>query len=310
MKTELVSIIIPTYNREAEVLECIDALLRITYSNFEIIVVDNASQDNTVSQIRKKFPTVRIVLLDKNHGVSRARNEGIKHAKGELLCFVDSDNIVDKDFISELVNLAVSDEKIGFVGPKMYYLNEPKKIWYAGAEIDLLTSRTRYFGINEIDEGQYDRVREVGHIPNVWLVKKSVIDKIGLIDTSYVMHYEESDWAMRAKQAGYKVMFCPSAIVYHNIPFSKERKSLRGLIGFDNEYRIFYAARNRKIFMKKYASKLNYIIYLIIFNNIFLIQYCLILLFYRRTDLMKSYLKGYLSGFVSKNNKISKMIII
>ncbi len=160
----------------------------------------------------------------------------------------------------------------------------------------MLTSRTRYIGINEIDKGQYDQIREVGHIPNVWLVKNSVIEKIGTIDTSYVMHYEESDWAMRAKKAGYKIMFCPTAVVYHNIPLPEEDEGLRSLIGFDNHYRIFYAARNRILFMKKFASKLNFTLYLLIFNNVFLIQYCLIFLFYRRIDLIKSYINGFIAG--------------
>ena len=300
MNSKLVSIIIPTFNRETEVLECIKALLSINYKKFEIIVVDNASRDNTITKIKKIYPSVKIIGLEQNYGASIARNEGIKCADGELLCFVDSDNIVDRDFLIELVNLAVSDPKIGFVGPKMYFFSEPRIIWYAGAEINLLTSRTQYFGINEIDIGQYNEIKEVGHIPNVWLVKRSVIDKIGLIDASYIMHYEESDWAMRANNAGYKIMYCPNAVVYHNIPFSKDKKSLRGLIGFDNEYRIFYAARNRVMFMKKYASRINYLIFLIVFNNIFLIQYCSILLFYRRIDLVKSYIKGYFSGFLQK----------
>lgn len=301
MKRKLVSIIIPTYNREKEVLECISSLLNISYPNFEIVVVDNASHDNTVVNIKEKFSNIKnikIVELNQNLGASGGRNEGVRHAKGEYLCFVDSDNRVDKNFLTELVNLAETDENIGFVGPKMYYFEDPKRIWYAGAEISLLTSRTRYIGIGEVDKGQHNQIREVGHIPNVWLVKKGVIEKIGMIDTNYIMHYEESDWAMRARKAGYKIMFCPAAVVYHNIPLPKKSKGLRSLIGFDNQYRIFYAARNRTRFMKKFASKLNFVLYLLIFNNLFLIQYCLILLFYRRMDLIKSYIKGYLSGMM------------
>ncbi|MCM8783433.1 MAG: glycosyltransferase family 2 protein [Candidatus Omnitrophica bacterium] len=301
MEKKLVSIIIPTYNREKEVLECISSLLNISYPNFEIIVVDNASQDNTANIIKEKFSNIKnikILELSQNLGAAGGRNEGIRHAKGEYLCFVDNDNIVDKNFLTELVKLAETDEKIGFVGPKMYYFNDPERIWYAGAEISLLTSRGRYIGISEIDKGQHDRIREVGHIPNVWLVKKCVIEKIGVLDTSYVVCYEESDWAMRARKAGYKIMFCPTAVVYHNIPLRKISKGLRGLIGFDNPYKVFYAARNRTLFMKKFASKLSFILYLLIFNNILLIQYCLIFLYYRRSDLVKSYIKGYLSGII------------
>ena len=296
MATKLVSIIIPTYNREKEVLECIWSLSNITYPNFKIIVVDNGSKDNTILSIKKKFRNVEIIELSENFGASGARNEGIKYAKGEYFCFVDSDNIVDRNFLTELVSLAESDNLIGFVGPKMYYLKDPKRILYAGADINLITSKTKYIGQNEIDKGQYDSIREVGHIPNIWLVKKAAINKIGLIDTSYHTYYEESDWAMRAKKAGYKIMFCPTSVVYHNIPLPAEDRSLRSLIGLDNKYRVFYMARNRSIYMKKYTNKLRFIVFLVFFNNVFLIEYCLIFLFYRRFDLIKSYIKGFLSG--------------
>jgi GT2 family glycosyltransferase len=179
---------------------------------------------------------------------------------------------------------------------KLSLFKQPTRLWYAGADINLLTSRTKYLGINEIDNGQYDVVREVGHIPNLWLVRKAVIEKIGLIDTSYVMHYEESDWAMRTRLAGYRIMFCPTAVTYHNIP-QPESGTLRGTIGFDNTYRIFYAARNRVLFMKKYSGWIKFLAFILVFNNVFLFKYCIILLRHKRTDLMLSYFRGYMSGF-------------
>ena len=296
MINKLVSIIIPTYNREREVLNCIESLFNITYPNFEILVVDNASMDNTVVSVKKQFANIRVIELSENFGASKARNEGIKYAEGEFLCFVDSDNMVNKNFLTELVLLAESDPLIGFCGPKMYYLNDKTKIWYAGANISLFTSKTKYIGHNQIDRGQYDSIREVGHIPNVWLVKKDVVKKIGLIDINYSMHYEESDWAMRAKKAGYKIMFCPTSVVYHDIPLFKGVKSLRAIIGLDNKYRVFFGARNRVLFMKKYAGKTKFILFLIFFNNVFLIIYCLLFLLYGRIDLVKNYIKGFLIG--------------
>jgi len=290
-----VSVIIPAYNREDEILACVKSITLCSYSDFEIIVVDDASQDRTVQRLRENFPSVTVIQLAENSGASVARNEGVKHARGKYLCFVDSDNVVHKEVLSELIKLAEADARIGFVGPKTYYLQEPNRIWYAGAEINLLTSRTIYTGSNEIDNGQYDSVREVGHIPNLYMVRRDIIDKVGLIDTGYVMHYEESDWAMRAKRAGYKIVFCPFAIAYHNIPLP-ESKTLRGIIGFDNKYRIYYAARNRIVFMKKHAGFIKFVFFSFIFNNIFLAWYVFILLRYKRVDLICAYLRGYFDG--------------
>lgn len=302
MAGKLVSIIIPTYNRKKDVLTCLDSLLSISYDNYEIIIVDNASEDNTIAAIKERFVNVKnlkVIEAGENLGASGGRNEGIKHARGEYLCFVDSDNIVDNNFLAELVKLAEADEKIGFVGPKMYYLNDPKRIWCAGATINLLTSKTRYIGKDKIDHGQYDRFRKVEHIPNVWLVKRPVINKIGLMDTTYGICYEESDWAMRAQRAGYSVIFCPTAIVYHNIPLRTKNSGLRGLVGFDNQYTIFRLARNRAIFMKKFANKFSLIIFLLIFNNLFLVLYCAIFVSYGKVDLLNSYVKGYWEGLSS-----------
>ncbi len=299
MTDKLASIIIPTHNREGDVLKCLKSVHHISYPNFEVIVIDNASSDNTVAKIREMFNKVKIIEMQKNFGVAVGRNEGLRHAKGDYVCFLDSDNIVDKDFLTELINLVKTDKKIGFVGPKMCYFGDQKLIWYAGADINLWTSKTTYRGLGEIDNGQYDKVSEVGHIPNVWVVKREVIEKIGFMDTSYTMHYEEADWAIRAKEAGYKVVFCPSAVVYHNTPLADKGSGLRGLIGLDNSYRIFFAARNRTLFMKRFTGRFRYLVFILIFNNLFLVGYCLILFYYGRWDLIKSYVRGYLAGLTA-----------
>ncbi|MBU4445150.1 glycosyltransferase family 2 protein, partial [bacterium] len=220
-------------------------------------------------------------------------------AKGDYLFFVDSDNILDASSLAELVNLAETDVSIGFVGPKMYYYSDPNRVWYAGAKINLLTSKTTYIGINEIDHGQFDKIKEVEHIPNVWLVKKDVINKIGGLNPIYVMTYGESDWAMRAIKAGFKVMFYPKAKVWHKIPLPDEQTGLRATIGFDNPYRIYYFARNRTIFMKNFASKLNFFLYIILFMHILNAYYLYSLIRFMRFDLIAPLVKGSIDGIKS-----------
>jgi len=292
---KLVSIIVPTYNRCTQTIACIKSLVSISYDNYDIIVVDNGSVDDTVSSIKKQFPGIILIELSYNTGAVGARNEGMKHARGDYFCFVDCDNIVDKEFLGELVSLAETDEKIGFVGPKMYYLREPERIWCAGVKINLLTSRTTYIGLNEIEEGQYNIVRETDQIPNVWLVKRKVVNTIGIMDDVYVMSYGESDWPMRAWRAGYKSLICPSSIVFHDIDPPKNTKENIMLRG--TPYRTYYFARNRAIFMKKFATKTNYIIFCLLFNNIFFLLYITTFIYYRKFDLVKSYIKGFIDGF-------------
>jgi len=291
---KLVSIIITTHNRCDQLIACLDSLTRMSYKNVEIIVVDNNSKDNTVSEISQRFPYVKVIQLKENKGAVLGRNTGMQHARGDYFCFIDSDIIVDEDLLTELVNLSESDESIGFVGPKIYYYRDPKRIWCAGVRINLLTSKTTYRGINEIDQGRYDQVRETDQIPSVWLVKREVVDKIGQMDPMYVMSYGESDWPMRAQRAGYRVMMCPSAVAYHDIEVP--RNTWRNIMVRGTPYRTYYFARNRTIFMKKFTTKLQYLVFLLIFNSIFLLMYTGVYLKYRRSDLLKSYIKGYIDG--------------
>ncbi len=296
---KLVTIIIPTYNRRQEVLCCLKSLFKLDYENFEIIVVDTGSTDDTSRYVKEYYPLVKLIEFKENLGVVDARNIGIKCAKGDFLLFVDSDNIVDSKLICELLSLIETDKTIGFVGPKMYYYKDPNRIWYAGAKINLLTSKTTYIGINEIDYGQYDKIKEVEHIPNVWMVRKEVIDKISVLDPVYVMTYEESDWAVRARKAGFKVMFCPNAKVWHKIPLLKDQKGLRAVIGFDTQYRIYLMSKNRTLFMKRFAPKINFIAYLIFFMNVLNVYYLYLFMKYMRFDLIRPLIKGSIDGIIS-----------
>lgn len=299
---KLVSIIVPSLNRKKKLFQCLKSLSEINYHNNEILVIDNGSEKRIIDMIKKEFPKIKLIQLFENKGAVGARNIGIKNAKGSYLCFVDSDNVVDQNFLTELVYLAESDPKIGFVGPKMYYLNNKKKIWFAGVKLNLITSKPTYYS-NQMDRGQFDQVREIEHIPNVWLVKREVVNKIGLMDEIFVMTYGESDWAMRAKKVGYKIMFCPSSYVYHNV--SVIRNSESAILLRANPYRVYYFARNRAIFMKKFASKINFLIFLLIFNNIYLFVHFYIFIKNKRYDLIKHYLKGYFDG-LKLINKIEK----
>lgn len=302
MSGKLVSIIIPTFNRRHSLVRCLNSLQKISYHNTEIIVVDNGSTDDSVAILKKKFPKVTIVKLPENLGAVGSRNAGIKLARGDYLLFVDDDNIVSKNFLNQLVNLAKSDPYIGFVGPKMYYWQDKKRIWYAGVKINLLTSRTQYLGINQIDHGQLDQVRPTDQIPNVWLVKRPVLKKVGPLDDNYVMSYGESDWPMRAKRAGFKVLFCPTAVVYHDITPPKNLKE--NILLRATPYRAYFFARNRILFMRRFASSVNFIIFLFLFNNLFALYYLFTYLKGGKHQLIYWHLRGMVDGIFNRRTAL------
>jgi len=294
MRNRLVSIIIPTYNRAKELKRCLDSLRQINYQPIEIIVVNNASRDQTVQMLRAQFPEIKLISLSENHGAVGGRNAGLKHAQGDYICFVDSDNVLTENFLTELVRAIEQSQDIAFVSPKTYYCQKPKRLWFAGVKISLLTSRTRYLGLNELDRGQYDTTAETDHTPNVWLGKKEIIQKIGPMDEIYVMSYGEADWPMRAKLAGYRALFCHTAIVYHDIAYPKNLKE--NIMTRSSDYRVYYFARNRIIFMKKFAPPLNFILFLLCFNNLFALIYCATFIKYGKWHLARTYLQGVRDG--------------
>lgn len=292
-----VSIIIVTHNREKEVDLCVESIFNSDYDKYEVIVVDNASIDNTIKILEEKYKSkIKLIRSNKNLMAGGGRNLGAKYAKGEYLLFVDSDNIVDKEMVAELVKGIKFLSNAGIVGPLMYYFKDPKRIWWAGANINLWTSKTKYVGIGEIDKGQYNKIKEVGHIPNVFMTRKTIWDKIGGIDKDYVMHYEESDFAEKVKRLGYKLYRVPGAETLHNIPFHTSG-GIRNY-GGESPERIYYTARNRILFMRKNANLLQYLLFLFVFLPLFTIFYLAKILGLRheKYEMVKSYLKGTYIG--------------
>ncbi len=287
----LVSIIIPTYNRKGQLYNCLESIKNIYYKNYEIIVVNNASLDNTNDMVKHFFSDVNLIELKENRGASGGRNAGIKYANGEWLCFIDDDNIVDTNFLTEMLELVKVVNNVGVIGPTMYFAKQKDKIWFSGAKIDLLTSRTTHYRDKIENNAKY---RETEHIPNCFMVSRKVISKVGLIDETYHTYFEESDWHMRIRNKGYKCIISSEAKVYHDVPLKEsnpfKRNARRGI------YFAKCIARNRIIYMKKFSKKGNFILFIILFNNLYAFLFLINYLIHNETKSFKSYLKGFCSG--------------
>lgn len=292
----LVSIVIVTWNKKKDVMRCLLSVKKINYSPLEIIVVDNNSTDGTAMEIEKNFPDVNLIRNRTDLLAAGGRNTGIKYAKGDFVLFLDDDNYVEENTVPKLIEIMSNNPEIGIAGPKMYYLNDPKRIWYAGADISLVTGKTSYIGLNELDEGQYESSRETGHVPNAFLVKRETIEAIGGFDESYVMFYEESDFAIRAKKQNFKIKFCPQAKVWHNVlPPARGRFFTLGLGSPDRAY---YASRNRVVYMKRHAQPVVFFFFMISFLPASMIFYVWHSLGLRRYRILKAYLVGSWDGLM------------
>lgn len=296
MAKKLVSVVITTRNRKDDVLACISSIYSNDYPRIEVILADNASCDGTIEAVKKNYPRVKPAVAKENLGLNGGKNLGQKLAKGEYVFFLDSDTLVDKKLLSELVKTADSDSRVGIVCPKMYYFDQKNVIWYAGSFVNLLTSRTYNIGCNEEDNGQYDQLRETQFAPTAYLVKRSVINKLKGHDETFFMTYGDTDYGFRARENGFKVLFCPTAKLWHRLGKKENSRTIRAL-GYNLPMRAYYFARNRVIFMKKHAPKLNFLLFMVIFFPLFTIYFLFKIIYFRGGwQFIKPHLYGSFDG--------------
>lgn len=217
-----VSIVILNWNQRDMTLACLESLRKISYPNYEIIIVDNGSTDGSIEAIKKEFPELTVIENGRNLGVAGGRNVGIEyvqHKGTDYLLLLDNDTIVQRDFITEMVKAGEGNNRAGVLTGKIYFYSEPNKIWCAGCSLSLYRRHITAIGYDEIDRGQYDDIREVDHVAGCCLlIKKKVIDEIGILDQNFIEYFtEDTDWCLRARKKGYKIMYVPKAKIWHHV---------------------------------------------------------------------------------------------
>jgi len=214
-------VVIPTYNRGNDLIECLKSLNIAGINMEQVVVIDNASQDDTIALMQKHYPDVPLFKMEQNIGATGGSNVGFDYALehgAEFVIRMDSDVVVDPDFLAPLVKTAESDPKIGIIGPKIYYFSDPKKIWYAGVDAkDKMFNLTDGY-IHAVDMPENSHLRQVDY---VWgatmMIRREVIEKTGGFDTDFFIYYEEIDFCNRAKALGYKMMFVPDSFIWHKV---------------------------------------------------------------------------------------------
>lgn len=239
-----VAVVILNYKVADLAIKCIDSVQKSTYKNYEVIVVDNASGDSIEGRIQK-FPQVIFIQNKENLGYTGGNNIGIKKALevgADYVFILNPDTVVEENAISELVE-SVEEYNAGISNPKIYF-DGSKKIWFAGKRLDTANVLGIHRGVNEQDHGQYDQEEEMEDATGAAMfVRKEVFDKIGLFDERYFLYYEESDFVYRAREAGFKVMYTPKAVIYH-----KNAQST----GLGSALQDYYITRNRMLFASKF----------------------------------------------------------
>ena len=223
----LVSIIIVNYNGYHLLKNCLNSILKNSYKNYEIIIADNGSTDNSLQQIRtdfkKNLSKIKILDLKKNLGPSLARNKAFKQSTGEIIAFLDNDTEVDKNWILEALKLFKTNSKIGVLQCKLLLLDQPTKIDYAGELLGSLGFLKSVAVYQETDHGQYNKNYPILAAKSAGMfIRIQAFIKAGQFDPSYFIFMEETDLGWRALLSGYQNYFCFNSIVYHKFSSTKD----------------------------------------------------------------------------------------
>lgn len=259
-----VAIVILNWNGLKNTIECLNSVSVVDKKNFtpEIIIVDNASTDNSVSEIKKLFPKLTFVENSQNYGFAKGNNLGIKKAlelRADFVMLLNNDTVLEKNSIQGLIEASEKYPDYSVFAPKIYFekgfefhkdryieSERGKVIWYAGGKIDWNNIYGKHIGIDIVDNGEFDKFCETEFATGAAvMIKKEVFAKAGFLDEDYYLYYEDTDFSVRAKNLGFKILFVPDSLVWHkNAGSSASGSTLQD----------YYITRNRLIFGFKYAS--------------------------------------------------------
>jgi len=297
-----VVIIVLNWNRKQDSLKCLRSLQQIEYPNYEVLFVDNGSDDDSVACVSRQFPEIHIIKNHKNLGYAEGNNVGIRWAlekDADYIFLLNNDTIVDRNILNCLVSASEQNREIGIVGPKIYYSGAKNRLYSAGGNINFREFVVKPKGYNQEDRGQFDEIAEVDFIVGCGLlIKRKVIEEIGLLDPIYFSYFEDVDWCIRAKDREYKIIYVPKAKMWHRVAASSG--------GNDSPQWNYLMGRSAVIFMSKYGNLLNWLKFITFLSAEILWGIFKNVLFHRQKPIL-SKIRGLRDGFFQKQVNYEKL---
>ena len=255
----LISIITVNFNGKKLTAELLNSIAEQSFRDFEVIIVDNASTENPAEYFNKNYPNAHFIRSEKNLGFAGGNNLAVKEARGQFLFFINNDAEITEGCLEKLVKLLKHKSEAGIVSPLLCYFNESKEIGkdliqYAGmTPMNPMTARNKTIGEKELNEKQFNTPTETAYAHGAaMMVKREVIDNVGVMFEDFFLYYEELDWCERIRQAKFEIWLEPKAKVYH-----KESAT----VGAMSTLKTYYLNRNRIYFMRRNFGGLNFILF-------------------------------------------------
>ncbi|MBP1043659.1 glycosyltransferase family 2 protein [Vagococcus sp. BWB3-3] len=256
MKQRRVAIIVLNYNNAADTVECLKSINQLTYDNYHTIVVDNHSTDDSISVLQREYPSLDLIASSINGGYAYGNNLAIKRARQEeydYVCILNNDVIVEPDFLSQLVTYGNEHPEAGVIGPRICEYEDDSLIESAGSTVDLNYGKVTRLFHKENEEVVQGRIIPCDYIGGAcMLVSMEVINQVGYIPEDYFLFYEENEWCLKIKQAGYDVVCVADAKVIH-----KGSASINKVSGLSE----YFMYRNLVIFIRRNGTLMNKLIF-------------------------------------------------
>lgn len=271
-----IGIVIVNYNGEKYQNDALKTIYESSYDNFEIIIVDSGSKDNSIAMAKEVYPNVHYLLQEENVGVAKGNNIGIRYAIEKLqvdyVLLLNNDVELDKDTIRYLIEEANPNT---IVVPKIYYYDPHDMLWFAGGSMVWNKGESEHWGNFETDHGQFDLRKEITYSPTCcMLIHKSVFERVGYIDETVFMYFDDTDFCARVNKAGIKILYVPESIMWHKV------SSAGG--GSDSKIQVYYMTRNKLYYMNKHKEELKFPARIFTYSK-FIVKY-LISPIYKRND--------------------------
>ena len=248
------------YNGFNDTVECVESLKKISYSNYEIIVVDNHSTEApTAWQLEYLQLHTRYIANNINLGFSGGNNVGIQMAKelgAQYVLLINNDTTVKEDFLDVLVEASIKNPNCGIVGGKIKFHKHPDLIWFGGGEFDKKTGEGKHQRWNCVDNENIDEIKKVTFLTGcLMLIPMSVISTVGMLEEKYFLYSEDTEYCCRVMASQYQLLYCDNAVIFHKVSASTGEKS---------DISQYYMIRNKLYIVKEYCEK-TYLCYARIF---------------------------------------------
>ena len=297
----LVYIVTLTWNQRDDTLRCLESLGGLAYPNFRIILVDNASADDTLAAVQARFAQVEVIANPSNMGFSGGFNVGIQRALeagADFVLMINNDTYVAPNMLDELIAHAGGPD-VGMLAPKIYRADQPNRIWSVGGLCNWWNLEMIATGDDQLDTGQWDVPIERDYLVGcALLLKRSLLEQIGLFDveTFYPIYYEDSDLCRRGRLAGQRFWLVPSAHMWH--------VGVGSGGGYDSPRQRYLMARNGVRFFRKHVRGWRWFV-VVPYRLGSAVKTSARLLAHRRREALAAYWRGLRDGLTGQSGRLT-----